>query len=59
MPEEYAEEQPRVFLAKVRDALLRVGALIVLDAAHWCVQKSFGDFNHFNYGPAIVLLGTC
>jgi hypothetical protein len=56
MPEEYAEEKPSVFLAKVRDALLRAGALIVLDAAHWCIEKSLDYFNHFSYRPARTLL---
>jgi hypothetical protein len=54
--QEYTGESPIAFLAKVRDAALRAGALIVLDFCHWCIGKSFAFFNHFNYKPASVLL---
>jgi len=57
MPRRHDDVSPLAFLRRVRDALLRIAALMALVASHWALDKLMEWASPTQYGPGKFLLG--
>ena len=51
-----SDESPRAFLSRVLDALLRIGALLVVGFAHWVLEQGLKLIIPVNLGHAALML---